>query len=186
MNGILRRPDGIFEGAACWRADGAPWAIPGATHWWKAANLRCGGARREGCCISATAAGSKRKPQIGRRRGTAASSRHCQFVSRASIHTWFIQPRGTWRGRVRAGYELPIGGILVENTEQAREAPRRSRRHFVAAGAAAAAAAMAGFASSKDAEAAAGDPLVLGADGSVNQRGHSPDRSRRQRHSGRR
>ena len=59
----------------------------------------------------------------------------------------------------------------MENTEQAREAPRRSRRHFVAAGAAAAAAAMAGFASSKDAEAAAGDPLVLGADGSVNSAG---------------
>ena len=29
MNGILRRPDGIFEGAACWRADGAAMGYSG-------------------------------------------------------------------------------------------------------------------------------------------------------------
>ncbi len=29
MNGILRRPDGMFEGAACWRADGAPMGFSG-------------------------------------------------------------------------------------------------------------------------------------------------------------
>ena len=29
MNGILRRPDGLFEGAACWRADGAPMGFSG-------------------------------------------------------------------------------------------------------------------------------------------------------------
>jgi gamma-glutamyltranspeptidase/glutathione hydrolase len=29
MNGILRRPDGLLEGAACWRADGAPMGFSG-------------------------------------------------------------------------------------------------------------------------------------------------------------
>jgi gamma-glutamyltranspeptidase/glutathione hydrolase len=29
MNGIMRRPDGMFEGAACWRADGAPMGYSG-------------------------------------------------------------------------------------------------------------------------------------------------------------
>ena len=29
MNGVLRRPDGLLEGAACWRADGAPMGYSG-------------------------------------------------------------------------------------------------------------------------------------------------------------
>jgi gamma-glutamyltranspeptidase/glutathione hydrolase len=29
MNGIMRRPDGMLEGAACWRADGAPMGFSG-------------------------------------------------------------------------------------------------------------------------------------------------------------
>jgi hypothetical protein len=29
MNGIMRRPDGMLEGAACWRADGAPLGYSG-------------------------------------------------------------------------------------------------------------------------------------------------------------
>ena len=29
MNGIMRREDGMLEGAACWRADGAPMGYSG-------------------------------------------------------------------------------------------------------------------------------------------------------------
>ena len=29
MNGSMRRPDGLLEGAACWRADGAPMGYSG-------------------------------------------------------------------------------------------------------------------------------------------------------------
>ena len=29
MNGIMRREDGMFGGAACWRADGAPMGFSG-------------------------------------------------------------------------------------------------------------------------------------------------------------
>jgi gamma-glutamyltranspeptidase/glutathione hydrolase len=29
MNGVMRRPDGMLEGAACWRADGAPMGYSG-------------------------------------------------------------------------------------------------------------------------------------------------------------